>query len=309
MASAHQNSQGEDINAVAAKVGSDSSAVQSSHDFKLSGVTGADKAVSKTGEETLSTKTLTTPIIATLYQDAGKTKLMIVPNTASDTLAALAASQTLTNKTLTSPLFQGSIDGWTDALETWEWNDATHITVPSGAASKYQKGDKIKLTQTTVKYFSVVGVADTVLTITGGSDYTLANAAISLNYYSKVENPQGFPHWFEFTPVYTCSSSMTYTSVTTQLAKFRITGQSCIVVIRANGTTGGSASSTIYATIPVTINASNTYLVVGAGTEGGVLGGVMFNQDANTFGFRKYDNSNWTLATNMRIAGQMEYPI
>lgn len=47
--------------------------------------------------------TLTTPVIASLYQDAGKTKLMTLPNTASDTLAAIAATQTLTNKTLTSP--------------------------------------------------------------------------------------------------------------------------------------------------------------------------------------------------------------
>lgn len=60
--------------------------------------------VTKTGAQTLTNKTLTTPIIASLYQDAGKTKLMTVPNTASDTLAAIAATQTLTNKTLTSPV-------------------------------------------------------------------------------------------------------------------------------------------------------------------------------------------------------------
>jgi hypothetical protein len=58
---------------------------------------------SLTGTETLTNKTLTTPIIASLYQDAGKTKLMTVPDTASDTLAAIAATQTLTNKTLTAP--------------------------------------------------------------------------------------------------------------------------------------------------------------------------------------------------------------
>jgi anti-sigma-K factor RskA len=58
----------------------------------------------KDTEQTLTLKTLTTPIIASLYQDAGKTKLMTVPNTASDTLAALAATQTFTNKTLTTPV-------------------------------------------------------------------------------------------------------------------------------------------------------------------------------------------------------------
>ena len=51
--------------------------------------------------ETLTNKTLTTPVIASIYQDVGKTKLMTVPNTASDTLVALIATQTLTNKRIT----------------------------------------------------------------------------------------------------------------------------------------------------------------------------------------------------------------
>ena len=90
----------------------------------------------------------------------------------------------------------GLIDGWIPASESWSYASATTITVPSGAGSKYQKGDKIKLTQTTVKYFYIVGVADTVLTVTGGTDYTVADAAITANFYSKAENPQGFPDWF-----------------------------------------------------------------------------------------------------------------
>ena len=89
------------VEKIEAKVGADSSAVTTSHDYKLSGVTGTDKAVSKTAEETLLLKTLTTPIISSIYQDAGKTKLMTVPNTASDTLAALAATQTFSNKRIT----------------------------------------------------------------------------------------------------------------------------------------------------------------------------------------------------------------
>lgn len=51
------------IEALEAKVGADSSAVTTSHDYKLSGVTGSDKAVSKTGTETLTNKTLTSPVI------------------------------------------------------------------------------------------------------------------------------------------------------------------------------------------------------------------------------------------------------
>ena len=65
-------------------------------------------AVTLTGTQTLDNKTLTAPVIASFYQDAGKTKLMTTPNTASDTLCAIAATQTLTNKTLTAPTINSS---------------------------------------------------------------------------------------------------------------------------------------------------------------------------------------------------------
>lgn len=51
------------IEALEAKIGINGSAVTTSHDYKLSGVTGSDKAVSKTGTETLTNKTLTAPAI------------------------------------------------------------------------------------------------------------------------------------------------------------------------------------------------------------------------------------------------------
>lgn len=90
--------------------------------------------------QTLSNKTLTTPIIASIYQDAGKTKLMTLPNTASDTLTANAASQTLTNKTLTKPTFQGSIQAFTSVNGTsggtttldLSASNVHYITMPSG---------------------------------------------------------------------------------------------------------------------------------------------------------------------------------
>jgi len=53
----------DDINSLQDKVGIDSSAVTTTHDYKLSGATGSDKAVSLTGEETLTNKTLTAPKI------------------------------------------------------------------------------------------------------------------------------------------------------------------------------------------------------------------------------------------------------
>lgn len=52
-----------DLIAVQTKVGKTSDATTSTHDYKLSGVTGSDKAVSKTGAEVLTNKTLTSPVL------------------------------------------------------------------------------------------------------------------------------------------------------------------------------------------------------------------------------------------------------
>lgn len=60
---AHQNIQ-DALEAIEAKVGADSSAVTTSHDYKLGEVTGSDKAVGKTATQTLTNKTLTSPSIS-----------------------------------------------------------------------------------------------------------------------------------------------------------------------------------------------------------------------------------------------------
>ena len=54
---------GNGVETLMIKVGIDSSAVTTSHDYKLSNVTGSYKAASVTGAETLTSKTLFTPVI------------------------------------------------------------------------------------------------------------------------------------------------------------------------------------------------------------------------------------------------------
>lgn len=93
-----------------------------------------------------------------------------------------------------SPRFSGNFDAWADANESWSYASSTTITVPTDATTKYDIGDYIKLTQSaTVKYFVVTGVTSTVLTVSGLSGATVANSAITANYYSKARQPHGFP--------------------------------------------------------------------------------------------------------------------
>jgi len=152
-------------------------------------------------------------------------------------------------------------DGWTKVYETWTYASATTITVPSGAASRYRKGDKIKLTQTTVKYFSIVAVADTLLTVTGGIDYTVANATITSPYYSHAESPIGFPLYFNFTPTVTATAGTITTASAS--ARFNVIGGEIFMSGTTTLTNKGTGTGDLKNTLPVAVGLSS----VGAGRE------------------------------------------
>jgi hypothetical protein len=148
--------------------------------------------------------------------------------------------------------------GWIDALETWTYASSTTFTIAGDLTGKYQKGDKIKLINSTTKYFYVVSVTysnpNTTITVTGGSDYSLANAAISANYYSKIENPQGFPDWFNYTPTVTGSTGTIGTFAASPYAgRFKVQGSECRINVKIKITNKGSWSGNVRVATPITI--------------------------------------------------------
>ena len=142
-------------------------------------------------------------------------------------------------------------DGWIDPNETWTYASATTFTIPGDVTAKYVAGTKIKLTQTTAKYFYVVAKAysdpDTTITVAAGSSYSLANAAITNPLYSYAVNPQAFTQWFNWTPVHTGFSA----DPTNVVARFKIVGKTVFVMYRA-GTAGTSNAATHQISLPVT---------------------------------------------------------
>lgn len=106
------------------------------------------------------------------------------------------ASSPVTKKTLYDN------GGWIGAIGTWSYSSADSptfvISINADVTGLLSVGMRIKLTQTTVKYFIVTAIGSfgggvTLVTVYGGTDYTLANAAITLPYYSQVKCPFGFP--------------------------------------------------------------------------------------------------------------------
>lgn len=95
-----------------------------------------------------------------------------------------------------------SADGWIADANTWTYSSADAptfvISVNADMTGVLSPGMRIKLTQTTAKYFVVMVVGNfgggaTLITVDGGTDYTLANAAITSPYYSTAKAPLGFP--------------------------------------------------------------------------------------------------------------------
>lgn len=204
-------------------------------------------------------------------------------------------------------------DGWVDdTATTWTYVSATSFKVSgSDVTAKFTKGTRIKLTQTTVKYFVVTSSTfstDTTINVTGGSDYTLANAAISVNYYSYMANPRGYPGWFNFTPSLTGFSG----TPTVNVARFMVIGNTCFIKLDATGTSN-STSSGFTAPISTTSQANNDMLAIQVVNNGISLAqpGDAYISGAGT-AWGVYRDSTGTAWTNsggkqFRIYGSFEF--
>lgn len=130
---------------------------------------------------------------------------------------------------------------WISADENWTYASASTITVPSGALSRYQKGDRIKWTQSSIKYGTIIAVADTLLAIAVNNDYVVSNAPIYAPYYSRLVCPFGYPTWFNYTPTFGGFS----VSPTIVACRYRIFGSFFSMAYRDVGGTSNGTTFTI----------------------------------------------------------------
>src|SRR6266571_5757935 len=141
-------------------------------------------------------------------------------------------------------------DGWLGVTDIWTYASANTITVPSGAASLYQIGDRIKWTQTTVKYGVIIAVADTLLTIAINTDYVVSNAAILNISYSHQLNPLGYPSFFNWVPSLSWGGTPPTTPITS-IAKFSLIDRSIHLFVSYIYTNSGSAVTDVHFPPPI----------------------------------------------------------
>jgi hypothetical protein len=99
------------------------------------------------------------------------------------------------------------IAGWVEDTG-WTYASATTFTKAGDFTAIFRKGTKLRYKQGGAYKYAYVTASSlaagtTTITCTGGSDYSLANAAITDAAYSHIENPEGFPLQFNYTPVWT----------------------------------------------------------------------------------------------------------
>lgn len=146
--------------------------------------------------------------------------------------------------------------GWISDSDTWVYVSATQLKiVGKDVRSRFPVGTKLRLTQGTVKYFYAIAAAmsgsDTLITLTGGSDYALANAAITSPAYSYAARPQGFPSLFSYSPIAVGLTSPIYAE---QTGKFIINGNIVTCWGRLDITSWSGQSGTLLWTMPAPIS-------------------------------------------------------
>ena len=199
-------------------------------------------------------------------------------------------------------------NGWVERSETWSRTGNHTFTVSGDQTLIFRKGTKVRYKDSgsgsNYEYGVVISssysASNTTVTLATNDDYAIASGSITSPAISHVENPEGFPHWFNYasTITFSASGSMTYTSVSVTAAKFRVIGNTVHVIVNANGTTGGTASNQLRSSAPITPDSIAHPLIAAArdATTGGAAVGTGAVVTPNIVVY-KPDLSNYGLGT------------
>lgn len=325
IASADQNLPNDEINAMAAKVGINSSADQTSHDYKLSGITGANKAFS-TGnviDEDNMASNLDTKVPTQQSVKAYADTKMLAPSSPAigdllvwngsvwTKLAAGALGKVLVGMGA-GVLPSWNEFGWLPDANTWTRTGNHTFTIAGDFTSIYTKGTKIRYKDGGSFEYGIVASSsyaapNTTVNLVPNNDYAMAAATITETYYSYVDTPYGFPDWFAYTPTHTGFSADPTVS-----ARFTVKGKTVILKYDVSG--AGTSNATGYTvSAPITSANTNSIFVPGYGVDNVTETAVLVKLAANSSTINIYKGTSasgtWTNSGNKYAYFVISYEI
>jgi len=159
-------------------------------------------------------------------------------------------------------------------------------------------------TAASTDYYEVIGRF--AATLSAGAGYTWSVPTFTA--INLIQRPIYETRKLSFAPTYSASGSMTYGTITTTEASYKISGSKCRVFFDNSGTTGGTPSNEIKMTVPFTPGASSNVTSTGSTTDaaftvgfGYVASGVLF--------VRKSDSSNFAAGAGRGCRQNLFYEI
>lgn len=201
--------------------------------------------------------------------------------------------------------------GWNEISDTWTRTGNHTFTVASDVTATYgRKGTKVRYKQGGSFEYGVVGSSsysapNTTITLITNDDYAMAAGALTDTAVSFIENPEGFPSSFNYTPTLSATGSMTIASSTINIAKWWTIGALTQFTVDIEVSFGGTASTGFLVSPPITPTVNNMAFAANCRDTGsGALPvGTGTVSIASGLVFRKADVSNWTLAATSRVYG------
>jgi len=208
----------------------------------------------------------------------------------------------------------GSGGDWASDTAAWTRTGNHTFTVSGDRTSEFRAGiTKVRYDDGGGNEYGVVGSSShsggtTTVNLIPNSDYAMAGNPTT-RAISYLESPVGYPVWFNYTVTWGASGSMTFTSVTPKFTRWRVIGGNTIKVTgRGVGTTGGTASSTLTATLPWNAKhgADNPAAISYVSDTGSGVAGYCY-LTADKINSKKYDGSNFGLGINRWVVYDVTY--
>lgn len=208
---------------------------------------------------------------------------------------------------ITSGLFHNSSTDLTNYIY-WDTVDGVAVAIADSTDDDLNKYNNTDRVVNTVRYKPlgevVMSASDTVASIT---NYPIASVD-SLNLVAAADG------WQAWTPTFSASGTLTYSSTTIYFARYRRVGNSVEFNLSVTGTTGvSSASDTIYFTLPIAPKNLGSQSTEGSFTarvtdSSAVSGYAFYDESTVAIGVRKYDDSNWALGSGrlLHVSGVYE---